>query len=117
MAEFMLLICDDERARAALPQSEVAASYAKVGAWWQEQEQKGRIVAGSGRRLQPSRTAKAVRVEAAEAIVTDGPFAETKELIGGYALVSAPNIDAVVDMLTTWPGLEVVIEVRPVLEG
>jgi hypothetical protein len=117
MAEFMMLICDDEKARAALPESEIAASYAKVGAWWQEQEKKGRIIAGSGRRLQRSGTAKTVRVEAAKAVVTDGPFIETKEVIGGYALVTAPDIDAVVDMLKSWPGLEVAIEVRPVLDG
>lgn len=117
MAEFMMIICDDEKARAALPEPEIAASYAKVGAWWQEQEAKGLIVAASGRRLQPSRTAKTVRVETANAIVTDGPFIETKEMIGGYALVNAPDIDTVVDMLKSWPGLEVAIEVRPVLAG
>jgi hypothetical protein len=117
VAEFMLLICDDEKARAALPDSEIAASYAKVGVWWQEQERSGRIVAGSGRRLQRSSTAKTVRVEAARAVVTDGSFAETKELVGGFALVNAPDIDAVVDMLKSWPGLEVVVEVRPVLAG
>lgn len=115
--EFMMLICDDEKARAALPESEIAASYAKVGAWWQEQERAGRIVPNSGRRLQPSNTAKTVRVAAAKAVVTDGPFAETKEIIGGYVLVTAPDMDAVVDMLKTWPGLEVAIEVRPVLDG
>jgi len=117
MAEFMMLICDDEKAREALPESEIAASYAKVGAWWQEQEKKGLIAGNSGRRLQPSRTAKSVRMEAAKAAVMDGPFAETKEVIGGYALVNAPSIDDVVEMLKSWPGLEVVVEVRPVLDG
>jgi hypothetical protein len=115
VAEFIMLIADIEQEREDLPREEFAAHYAKIGKWWEEQERKGRIVPNSGRRLQPTRTAKTVRVAHANAVVTDGPFAETKEAIGGYAIIEAPNIDAAVDVVKTWPGLAVAIEVRPVL--
>ena len=115
MPEFLMIIADDEKEREALPESEFAASYAKVGAWWGEHEAKGRILAGMGRRLQPSRTAKTVRVETGKAQVTDGPFAETRELIGGYGIIEAPDMESAVEMVKTWPGLPVAIELRPVI--
>ena len=115
MPEFMMLIADVEKTRAGLPPAEIAASYAKVGQWWEAQEKAGRIKAGFGRRLQPSATAKTVRVEAASASVTDGPFIESKEVVGGFAIIDAPTIDDAVAMVKTWPGLFVAIELRPVL--
>ncbi len=114
MPEFMMLIADDEKARAALPQAEIAAHYAKIGAWWGEREAEGRIVAGFGRRLQGSTSAKTVRVEHGAATITDGPFVETKEVIGGFAIINAPDMQAAVDVVKTWPGLLVTIELRPV---
>jgi hypothetical protein len=113
MPEFMMLIADDEMARAALPPSEIADHYAKMSAWWAEKEREGRIIARSGRRLQPSATARTVRVAHADAVVTDGPFVETKEVIGGFAIIDAPDIHAAVDLVKTWPGLLVTIERRP----
>jgi hypothetical protein len=114
MPEFMMLIADDEQARAALSASEIADHYAKIGAWWTERAREGHIIARSGRRLQPSTTARTVRVQRAEAVVTDGPFIETKEVIGGYAIIDAPDMKAAVDLVKTWPGLLVTIELRPV---
>ena len=117
MPEFIMLIADNETERDALPQAEFAASYAKVGAWWQEHEAAGRIVARSGRRLQSTATARTVHVGDGNAVVTDGPFAETKEAIGGYALLDLPDMDAAVELIKSWPGLPVSIELRPILDG
>ena len=114
MPEFMMLIADDEKARAALPQAEIIAHYAKIGAGWAEREAEGKIVAGVGRRLQGSTTAKTVRAEHGIGTVTDGPFVETKEVIGGFAIIEAPDMQAAVDLVSTWPGLAVTIELRPV---
>lgn len=114
MPEFIMFIADDEREREALPAAEFAASFAKVGAWWAEHERAGRIVAGSGRRLQLTATAKTVRVANPRAVVTDGPFAETKEAIGGYAILNVADMAAAVDLVRSWPGLPVAIELRPV---
>jgi len=117
MPEFMMLIADNEEERTKLPASEIADSYAKVGAWWAEREREGKIVSGFGRRLQPSATARTVRVERANAVVTDGPFVETREVIGGFGIIDVPDMQAAVEMLKTWPGLHVTIEIRPVLTG
>lgn len=117
MPEFLMFIADNEKEREALPEAEFAASYAKVGAWWEEHERAGRLVAGAGRRLQPSSTARTIRVEHGKAAVTDGPFVETKELIGGFGIISAPDMDAAVDLAKSWPGLPVALELRPVLTG
>lgn len=115
MPEFLMFIADDEQARERLPKEEFAAAYARVGAWWQEHERAGRFVAGGGRRLQLTKTAKTVRVERGRGLVTDGPFAETKEAIGGFGILNVPSMEAAVELVKGWPGLPVAIEVRPVL--
>ncbi|MEX2245598.1 MAG: YciI family protein [Dehalococcoidia bacterium] len=117
MPEFMMIIADDEAAREGIPPEEFGASYAKVGEWWSELERQGRMVPGAGRRLQPVRTARTVRVGNGKAAVTDGPFAETKEAMGGFGILTVPDIQAALDIVRSWPGLPVAIELRPVMEG
>ena len=117
MPEFLMFICDDEVERAKLPAEAFAASYAKVGEWWGKHEAAGRIVAGMGRRLQATTTAKTVQVDAGTALVTDGPFAETKEQLGGFGILNVPDMAAAVELVKSWPGLPVSIEVRPVRTG
>ncbi|MBI5288408.1 MAG: transcription initiation protein [Chloroflexi bacterium] len=87
------------------------------GAWWEANGKAGLIVPGVGNRLQPVRTARTVRVDIGRSSLTDGPFAETKEAIGGFGLINAPDMQAAVELLKTWPGLPITIEIRPVLEG
>jgi hypothetical protein len=72
----------------------------------------------AGEALQPSSGAKVVRVnESGETVVTDGPFAETKEQLGGYYLVDAADIDAAAAIGARIPGARVgAIEVREVME-
>ena len=115
--QYIMFICEDEKAREALPQEEFAASYAKVGQWWGELEAKGVFVPDRGNRLQNTGTAKTVRVDNGHSVVTDGPFAETKEAIGGFGLIEAPSIEAALEVVKTWPGRPITIELRPVLEG
>jgi hypothetical protein len=86
MAEFMMFICDIEGAKNSLPPEDVKAHYERVSAWWTDHENAGRIVAGVARRLQSTNTAKTVRVEAGTGTVLDGPFAETKEQVGGFGV-------------------------------
>jgi hypothetical protein len=115
MAEFMMMICDVEGAKDKMAPEEVQAHYQRVSAWWTEHENAGRIVAGVARRLQGTNKAKTVRVEAGKATVYDGPFAETKEQIGGFGLLNVPDMQAAVDLVSTWPGMMETIEIRPVL--
>jgi hypothetical protein len=67
--------------------------------------------------LQPIETATSVRVRNGRVIITDGPFAETKEQLAGFYLVEAENLDAAIAMASTIPpAREGTIEVRPVRE-
>jgi hypothetical protein len=116
MPEFLMFLCDVEGAKAALPPEEVKAHYARVSAWWDEHEKAGRIVAGVARRLQGTNKAKTVRVERGKApLITDGPFAETKEQIGGFGILNVPDMQAALELVSTWPGMLETIEIRPVL--
>lgn len=69
-----------------------------------------------GNALQPTPTAKTVRVRNGKAITTDGPFAETKEQLGGYYLIEASNIDEAATVAAGIPGARYgSIEVRPIM--
>jgi hypothetical protein len=115
MPQFLMLIADDKEARAAASDAEFEASFAKVRAWFEEHTRAGHVVVDSGRRLQPPESARTVRVRNGEAFVTDGPFAETKEMIGGYTLLDMPDIESAVRLASSWPGIPVALEVRPVI--
>ena len=82
-----------------------------VGAWWEKYSHSGAIVGGE--RLQPSAHATTVRLGGSAPTIVDGPFAETKESIGGYAIVEVLDLDAALEMAKSWPGSPV-IEIRPV---
>jgi hypothetical protein len=70
------------------------------------------------RPLQSAATASTVRVRGGRTSVTDGPFAETKEQIGGYFLIEADNIDEALRVAAKWPSARFgAIEVRPIEEG
>jgi hypothetical protein len=92
---------------------EYNAWYAEVGAWYEKWGATGKLEAGH--QLQGADTAKTVRGSS----VTDGPYIETKEVLGGYSLIEAASADEAVDIAKTWPGVDrgwITIEVRPALE-
>ena len=67
--------------------------------------------------LQPVSTATSVRVRDGKRLVTDGPYAETREHLGGYYLVNAKNLDEAIDIAGRIPGARAgTVEIRPVLE-
>lgn len=110
MAEYMILIYDDEAAWAAASQDEFGRMIAAHNRF-QEQvvELGGKIV--SSHALQPTNTATTVRGD----VVTDGPFAETKEALGGYYLVEAEDLDKALAIGKLCPVLQGCIEVRPIM--
>jgi hypothetical protein len=71
-----------------------------------------------GLQLQPPETATTVRVQDGRTLVTDGPFAETKEAIGGYLLFEAADLDAAIELASRIPTARLggAIEVRPIVE-
>lgn len=67
--------------------------------------------------LQPVATATSVRVREGKRLVTDGPFAETREQLGGYFLVDANDLDEAMDIAARVPGVRLgTVEIRPVME-
>ena len=111
--KYMMLIAGDEAAWEAQTDAEQAASYARVAAWWKEQREAGRIV--GGHELQPSSTATTIRVDRdGRATVVDGPFAEAKEMLGGYAILDVPDLDAAIALAASWPEPDT-LEVRPLV--
>jgi hypothetical protein len=74
-----------------------------------------RVVGGA--HLQPVEMATTVRVEAGEALVTDGPFADTKEVFGGYFLLEADDIDTAIELAARIPAARLggSVEIRPVV--
>ena len=90
----------------------------QVNAWWDKWREAGRIELG-GAELQPSSTAKTV-AKGADGLptVTDGPYLELKEVVGGFIHLVADNIDDAVAVAAGWPGIPLgdLVEVRPVME-
>ena len=112
--KFVLLFCgtdEDAEAFAALSQAELAERYAEVGRWFAH----NRTRIGPNNQLQGPETATSVRFGADGApMVTDGPFLEGKEQIGGYTEVEVADLDEALEMAKTWPGRGTV-EIRPVV--
>ena len=68
-----------------------------------------------GHQLQPAETATTVRLDrSGQASVTDGPFVEGKEIVGGYALIDVPDLDAAIKLVAGWPAPDI-LEIRPVV--
>ena len=96
-----------------MPKEQLAAANERVMKWFDEHGQAGRIVGGE--ELQGPSTATTVRRKNGKVTVTDGPFIESKEVIGGFAIVEVKDLDEALDMAKTWPGGSLV-EVRPVVD-
>ena len=106
--KYLLLIATDENA-------EGEDRTAEYGKWVEECATRGVLVGGE--RLRPTSDATTVRVRNNETLVADGPFAETKEQIGGYFIIDVPNIDDAVKAAAMLPGAQDgTIEVRPIWE-
>ena len=103
---------EDQEKWDAQTREEAMASYAGAGEWFMKYSKAGKIVGGE--ELQGPTTATTVRVENGRPIITDGPFIESKEVIGGFAVVDVADLDEALAMAKDWPGGPV--EVRPVVD-
>src|SRR5476649_683983 len=112
---YLMLICTDESAGAATSPEEAAASMAEYGAFMEEMSKRG--VLQGGERLRPTTDATTVRVREGEIVTSDGPFAETKEQVGGYFVVDCKDLDEAIEVAAKIPGAKFgSIEVRPIWE-
>jgi hypothetical protein len=112
--QYMCLIYDDENIWDKLPEDERNAVFAEYGTFTESIKGSGNYVAGDA--LQPTSTATTVRIRDGKTLVTDGPFAETKEQLGGYYLVEAKDVDEALKIAERIPSARYgSIEVRPVV--
>lgn len=110
--KYLMLICGDERQMASVGPEEGAAILAEYGEFAESMAARG--VLQGGERLRPTSDATTVRIRGDELLVSDGPFAETKEQIGGYFLVDCADLDEAIEIAGKIPGARVgSIEVRP----
>src|SRR4051812_20627535 len=110
--QYMLLVYDDPKAWPELSEDEFKAIYGEYAAVAQDAATK------HSAQLKGTEEAKTVRVKDGDTLVTDGPFAETKETLGGYYLVDAGSLDEALKLAAKIPSARLggSIEVRPIVE-
>lgn len=110
--KYMLLIYLEEN---AMSEAERNHCYVESAQLAQNLHSNGQFLATAP--LHPVATATSVRVREGKRVVTDGPFAETREQLGGFFLIDAPNLDEAIGIAARIPGARVgTVEIRPVIE-
>jgi hypothetical protein len=111
--KYMLLVCwDAERMNAQEEPKPEEAFEPESFPWLDDLQARGQWVTGD--QLAPPRRARSVRVRDGKKLVTDGPFAETKEIVGGFDIIEAGSLDEAVEIAAGHPIAEFgTIEVRP----
>jgi hypothetical protein len=112
--QYLLLIYRNEAELGHMTADDRKKMTAEYGVFTQSIIQSGHFKAGDG--LQPTTTATSVRARDGKIMTTDGPFAETREQLGGYYLVEAKDLDTALGVAARIPGAKTgTIEVRPVM--
>jgi hypothetical protein len=113
---YVLLFAGDQSAFNSMTPDDMQAMYGQIGEWWGRHSAAGTIVDGA--QLQPPNSATTVRHRngSGAATITDGPYIEAKEQIGGFAVVEVDNLDQALELAKTWPARGTV-EVRPAVEA
>ncbi|THD65517.1 MAG: YciI family protein [Bradyrhizobium sp.] len=111
--QYLLMIYQNEAEYAKMDPAKGQKMFEEYGVFTQSIIQSGNFKAGD--RLQPVSTATTVRVRDGKTLTTDGPFAETREQLGGYYLVEAKDLNAALAIAARIPGAKTgSIEVRPI---
>ena len=114
--KYMLLIYHDEQGWDGITEAERQQIYGEYRKLRGELESRGQFVSAS--ELQPVTTATSVRVRDGKELVTDGPFAETHEQLGGYFLIEAENLDEATSIAAKIPSARTgTVEIRPLMES
>ena len=113
--KFLVMIYPDPDLLAAMPEGEFKSTMRQCLEHADELRREGRLL--DAQMLQPTNTAKSLRTKNGTVTVVDGPFAETKEVLGGFNVIEAPNIDEAVEIARAFPWTDIgCVEVRPILE-
>ncbi|MCC2668329.1 MAG: dehydrogenase [Armatimonadetes bacterium] len=112
---YVCLVYHEEAKLAALSDGELDALMAECAAWVDDLVQRGRHIFSAG--LQSIRTATTLRSRYGTLSLSDGPFAETREFLGGFTLIDARDLNEAIRLASTLPAVRVgSVEVRPLLE-
>ena len=113
--KYICLVYHEEKKLGALSQDELDGLVGECGSWVADLEKGGHHVFSAG--LQSIRTATTVRERSGKLAMTDGPFAETKEFLGGFTIIEARDLNEALQLASKLPAVRVgSIEVRPVLD-
>ncbi|MGH8504105.1 MAG: YciI family protein [Gammaproteobacteria bacterium] len=111
--KYMLMCCAEEKKLNAMSRSEWDAVMNETRTYMEALRKSGHLIASEA--LQPVETATMVRIRNGKLSTTDGPFAETKEQLGGFWLIDARDLDEAIDVAAEFPSARLgSIEVRPV---
>src|SRR3954451_22081214 len=111
---YLLMLYEADRQSEPSP-DEAMASHERYAAFTREVHERGVFKAGEA--LEPTNTATTVRVRDGKTVVTDGPFAETKEFLGGFYLLDCRDLDQAIELARQIPAVERgSIEIRPIWE-
>lgn len=116
--KYVLMFCNTPELGAKVDPKDSETNYQEIFAWFDEHYSAGRIVDG-GAELQPPTTATTVKANGDQPVVVDGPFIESKEVVGGFSIIDVPDLDAALAMAKSWPALKfpgVSVEVRPIVD-
>lgn len=112
--QYLLLIYDEEKKLNGMSKAESDKFMGEYFAFTEGVKQSGHFRAGDA--LQPVSTATTVRVRDGKTLTTDGPFAETREQLGGYYLIEAANLDDAIGIAARIPSARLgSIEIRPIM--
>ncbi len=111
--KYLCMIYDDESSWGKMPKAEADAMMGEYGAFTEGIKKSGHYIGGNA--LQPTQTATTVRLRQGKISTTDGPFAETKEQLGGYYLIEAKDLNDAIQVASKIPAAKTgSVEVRPI---
>jgi hypothetical protein len=112
---YLCLIYENEKQWESMPKDEADAIFGEYFSFTEGVKQSGHYLGGEA--LQPTQTATTVRVRGGKVSTTDGPFAETKEQLGGYYLINARDLNDAIQVAAKIPGSRLgSVEIRPIVE-
>lgn len=112
--QYLMMLCTDEAVEDAMDETSRKAMYQEYFHFTMEVRASGNYKGGS--ELQPVSTATTVRVRDGKTVATDGPFAETREQIGGYYLIEANDLDEAIAIASRIPAAKIgSVEIRPLM--
>jgi hypothetical protein len=111
--QYLLILYSDESGWSKMTEAQQEQGAAAYGAYTEALKKAGALVGAS--RLRPTSSASTVRIANGKSQVLDGPYADSKEQLGGYYLIEAPDLDAALSWAARCPGASHgVVEVRPI---